>query len=575
MGETGKWSATKAKCVKGECPSLDEEVAGFGEVICSDKHYRDSKCGLRCNNNLLRTGPRVKECAAGSKWSPGAFKCSPLPSRALEVSGQGDQSPAFTFYSTAGDLSLRLESMGTTARSAYLELASGKKEAKSSWLVGMLGNYGMSLCFGTATGGSNNKCPLKIAADGTVHIHGSAFFHDKAVLAKVEDEKSPIIPVGDKSKQKNDELSKTEKDLDKRSKDAANKAAMLQRELQAEERTLSDFKAAGITGDKLAKQEKKVKRLKDDHLKAVDESSKLEAKLKLQGQTSGKGAAELGEEGLNDGELPDVALVQSLIEVSEGKKTKTDPEYHIKVGGDGQQTPAAKWKSEGGNVGVRLESQNALEPKNVYLEMRNKGRRDSWGVGLRKDLGFYFGYGMISTWGLGTKKNYIKVSPNKGVTFYKNVVFYHMPSYFKAGTPELNLVPQSGPMTELGKEPSYGKLFSAKSNSAKEIPDVPIVADEAMGTTSSAEPLVAFNSKDNVSIRLSSVATNALKDAFVEFRSQKKSAWRLSVHSDGDLYVTYHSQEGAPGAKAIRLTQKGGVHFYGEVQIGGKAIKKF
>jgi len=502
---TGKWSQTKAKCVAAKCPSLDEEVAGFGKVICSNNNFRDSKCGLQCNNNLVRHGPRIKECAAGSKWSPGKFGCKPLPSKALEVAAQGDQDPAFTFYSTAGDVSLRLESMGTTARSAYLELANGKKDAKSSWMVGMLGNYGMSICYGTATGGSSNKCPLKIAADGTVHIHGSAFFHDKAVLAKVVDEKSPIIPVGDKINQKKDEVA-------------------------------GKSNSTGTDGSvvSLAK-------------------------------------SELGEDGLNDGELPGM---QSLIQVSEGKK-KVDPEYHIKVGGDGQQTPAAKWKSEGGKVGIRLESQNALEPKNVYLEMRNKGRRDGWGVGLRKDLGFYFGYGMVSTWGLGTKKNYMKVSPNKGVSFYKDVVFYHMPSYFKAGTPELNLVPQAGPMTELSKEPSYGKLFSAKTTSAKEVPDRPNSADGALGMTSSAEPLIAFNSKDNVSIRVSSISAGALKDAFMEFRSQKKSAWRLAVHSDGDLYVTYHSQEGAPGAKAIRLTQKGAVHFYGEVQIGGKAIKKF
>merc|ERR1712159_726911 len=108
-------------------------------------------------------------------------------------------------------------------------------------------------------------------------------------------------------------------------------------------------------------------------------------------------------------------------------------------------------------------------------------------MGLRKNLGFYVGYGMVGTYGIGTKKNYIKVSPNKGVSFMKDVVFYHMPSYMKAGTPELKLVPQAGPFTELGKEPKYGKVFSAKSKSIQEIPDVPITSDDSMGTTSAAQ----------------------------------------------------------------------------------------
>ena len=55
------------------------------------------------------------------------------------------------------------------------------------------------------------------------------------------------------------------------------KAAMLQRKLAAAEKTLADFKAGGKDPKLIAEQEKKVERLKHDHLEAVHESSKLEA----------------------------------------------------------------------------------------------------------------------------------------------------------------------------------------------------------------------------------------------------------------------------------------------------------
>jgi len=83
---------------------------------------------------------------------------------------------------------------------------------------------------------------------------------------------------------------------------------------------------------------------------------------------------------LEDVEMDLVSLLQTQAE--------EDPEYETRVGGEGPQTPAGKWLAENGKIGLRLESQNSLEPKNVYLEMRNKARRDSWGIGLREDSNF-------------------------------------------------------------------------------------------------------------------------------------------------------------------------------------------
>ena len=184
---------------------------------------------------------------------------------------------------------------------------------------------------------------------------------------------------------------------------------------------------------------------------------------------------------------------------------------------------------------------------------------------------------MVDTWSIGTKKNYIKVAPSKEVTFMKDVIFYKTPSYFKAGTAELKLQGLGTGVEDFNKEPSYGKLFKAKTRNA-EVPDVPISSEDSLGTTSSSQPLVAFHSQDDVSIRLrsQSTSTQPVKESYVEFRSQKKNAWRMAVHSDGDMYLTFHSAPGdAAGIKAIRLTRTGAVHFYGAVHFGGKTRKKF
>merc|ERR1711988_274938 len=197
-----------------------------------------------------------------------------------------------------------------------------------------------------------------------------------------------------------------------------------------------------------------------------------------------------------------------------------------------------------------------------------------WGVGLRKDLNFYFGYGDLDTYSTGTRKNAMKMSPSKDVTFMKDVIFYKMPSYFKAGT-ELDLEGFTAPST-FDAEPSYGSEVKVPTKSAVEVPEVPITSEDSLGTSASAEPVIAYHSNDNLSIRITAESTGALKEAFLEFRSQKRRAWRIAVHSDGSLYFTFHpSASITAGEKVIKLTTDGQVHFYGEVVFGGKTYKKF
>jgi hypothetical protein len=194
-------------------------------------------------------------------------------------------------------------------------------------------------------------------------------------------------------------------------------------------------------------------------------------------------------------------------------------------------------------------------------------------MGLRKDLSFYLGYGMLDTWGLGTKKNYIKMSPSKVVTFTKDVVFYKPPSFFADGSKlnleDLNVVP------EIGIKPKYEKLFKAKTVDTAMVPAVPIASETALGSSDSAEPLVAFHAKDHASIKVAAMSTGAMKEAYIEFRSQKKAAFRLAVHDDGDLYLTYREAQTGSGQSTMRLTKSGDVHFYGDAEFGGKTYKKY
>ena len=165
------------------------------------------------------------------------------------------------------------------------------------------------------------------------------------------------------------------------------------------------------------------------------------------------------------------------------------------------------------------------------------------------------------------------MSPGKVVTFMKDVIFYKPPSFFVDGS-KLTL-DDIAEIPEIGKKPKYEKLFKAKTTEAGMVPSVPIASDVALGSGDSAEPLVAFHAKDHATIKVAATSTDAMKEAFIEFRSQKKGLWRVAVHSDGDLYLTHRETEGGEAAQTMRLTQAGDVHFYGDAEFGGKTFKKY
>jgi len=407
----------------------------------------------------------------------------------------------------------------------FLELQNGKKGSFiKSWMLGMVKGLSMSFCYGTPTAPT---CLLKVDATGTVHFLGAAYFHGKVGYVKMP---------SNVKKTKKGAKKKVAKKKVKKKKIAAKKKLKKKKALELGER-----RDAGA-------------------------AVKLDARLDTEAVNNDDGelsSSQIGNKVWWNGE----AL--SLLQMS---KPATAPGYHTKIGGAGPQMPAGKWKALNGKVSIRLESQNALRKKNVYIEMRNNKRRDAWGVGLKKDGKFHIGYGMLGSF--KEKNEFVKLSPSKDVTFTKNVVFNKLPSYFKKGK-KLSLTGYAA-AAAVPQNPAFDPKFKAKTKSALGVPDPPTSSKDKIGTNADAQPIVAYHSEDNVSIRLTAESTGALKEAFVEFRSQKNMSWRIAVHSDGHLYLTYHAAgSAAAGTKVLKLTTKGGVHVYGSAYFGGKTMKNF
>jgi hypothetical protein len=402
----------------------------------------------------------------------------------------------------------------------YVELQSkrkGKLGDSKFWMLGMMNGLALSVCYGSP---ASRKCALKIDASGTVHFLGSTFFHGSVGKFKA----------ATKTKQKGSTTGK------KSNKKASKKA-------------------------KKTKKSAAVKKAKAALGEGLGNTIKLDARLDTQAA--------------NEGEIPSKKMAnkvwwggETLLQTAESSGR---PTYHVKIGGRGSKLPAGQWKANNGKVSLRLESQNSLEGKNVYLEMRNQGRRDAWGVGMKKDLKLHIGYGMLGTF---AKKDFVTFSANKEVRFYTQVVFSKMPSYFKKGN-KLTLMKYSA-TNALPSKPAIGSKISVKTKSAMGVPETPRAGKMQMGTNAGSEPLVAYTATENVSIRLSSENTGALKEAFVEIRSQKSQAWRIAVYPDGNLYFSHHTTGNTgKGSKVMKVTPTGDVHIYGNAYFAAGTMKNF
>jgi len=541
------WSKTNAKCAAATCAGLDTAVENKGQIICSKKNRFGSRCGLSCNDNLVRSGPRVKECTATRKWSVGKFKCNPLPKRTVAYSGVGNRAPAFTYSSVAEAVSVRLESMGPGTKQVYVQLQSTKKGSnKGSWLIGMMKGLGLSVCFGSP---SAKKCGLQIDASGTIQFLGGAFFHGKVAHVKTKKK----VPKKSKSKVEKTKSNKSKTELgeqygmSKVAGDLVKLDARLDTEVSNEgEVPQSEVQKVWWNGQTLLQVA--------EHSKPATKGGKKAAKGGKKAAKGGKKAAKGGKKAAKGGK-----------EAAEASTTT----YHTRIGGSSSKTPAGTWKASNGKVSLRIDALNSLKKKNSYLEMRNSGRRDAWGLGMKKD-NFHIGYGILGSF--SKKSDFISVSPSKDITFKQTVVFHKMPSYFKAGS-KLKLISYA-PVSD---RPQAGPEASVKAKSAMGVPDPPIVSSTELSSGSAAEPVVSYFSDGDVSIKLISESTSALKEAFLEFRTQKNLSWRISAQADGNLHLSQHNDgdESGTGNLAMKITKDGGVHVYGAAYFEGRTMRKF
>lgn len=106
------------------------------------------------------------------------MSCVQIPQGVKALETTGVHSPAFSFVSKAGSVSVRLEA-GARTQQARLNMMVGQAE----WSIGVIEGSSFSICYGTT-------CAIRFDVDGRVHFLGAANFHHQveAVAKTITDQ---------------------------------------------------------------------------------------------------------------------------------------------------------------------------------------------------------------------------------------------------------------------------------------------------------------------------------------------------------------------------------------------------
>jgi hypothetical protein len=229
-------------------------------------------------------------------------------------------------------------------------------------------------------------------------------------------------------------------------------------------------------------------------------------------------------------DLPDrVSLLQEEIsEEGVGMGTRVD-------GG-------ARWQTAGSTLGVRIDSQNSVEPKDAYLELP-VSRNQAWGLGIRTDYRLDIGYGSLGSLRDNTKCMALSF---ENVEVLANAVFHQAPKYNSATARKLSL-------DDIPNNQKPVLLPHASESLDEPVPAVPQVTNSSIASAGSAEPIVAYSS--NVEIK-------ATSEVFLELRNQMQNRWLVRARKDQKLSFSYEG-EGAGGTERTPLVlhQDGSIHF--------------
>lgn len=206
----------------------------------------------------------------------------------------------------------------------------------------------------------------------------------------------------------------------------------------------------------------------------------------------------------------------------------------------------ARWVTSGEEMGVRIDSQNSVEGKDAYLELRNRKGGYAWGVGIQKDYGLHIGYGLCGQ----MNKNDSVVISSEMVGVLQDAVFHKPPKYHKDGTRLTMTAAKPKPSAKVALSGEASKIPGATQ-------DVPQVSNNGLISAGSAEPLLAYSSEIDTSIVIQSN-----KKAFLELRNEMQNSWDISMRSDRNMYLSHRGESAAGADKVVMaLHPDGSIHF--------------
>eukprot|EP00658_Telonema_sp_P-2_P032222 TRINITY_DN23911_c0_g1_i1.p1 TRINITY_DN23911_c0_g1~~TRINITY_DN23911_c0_g1_i1.p1 ORF type:complete len:522 (-),score=130.83 TRINITY_DN23911_c0_g1_i1:43-1608(-) len=258
-------------------------------------------------------------------------------------------------------------------------------------------------------------------------------------------------------------------------------------------------------------------------------------------------------------------------------------------GGEYRREPALRLYSEAGPASLRVESR-AGSPMEVYLELRNQGLSQSWGIGMNDDLNLWFCYGALGT--MNKANCALKIEPSGKVHILGFAKFHKDPIVnLEAGDQEQDehgdlgddqdgpdqMSPPDGQRVDssaqaeqldvgharggtLGVSDSFrlgaghpGRQLLSTVELGEALEDTGLMmesvsetsglvpADKEIGGSGRQEPAATWYSSDNdCSLRVESQDPTAIHPVYLELRNENSdNSWGIGMNDDLNLMMGY------------------------------------
>lgn len=526
----GVWSGSVGLCKPTDCGE-PSHIEGC-KHSCPWGHSLGSKCEIQAmSGHVLKTTQPVIECLNTGAWSSGGAKCPPKKcDSAPEVSGGETACSQKSFVGSVCGLKCSPDMVrsGQVSKECKMDLSwshgnmtCGRIPERATKLV-LLGNHTPAFSLVSKVGSVSVRVEAAEKQKAYVALQSNTTASaSKWLLGMLEDDNSFSICYGKVAK--------------------PNCAIEVQADGTVHFRGSVNFHDR-VQHSPLINQDSQV---------AQVETASGQASLKQNPASASKstqlGTAmsfQLSSEPRTEGLVQSIEDELSLLELGNGYSYTTS----VSTG--------AKWVTHGGDIGIRIGSDNSIEGREAYAEFRSRDQLEAWGMGIRGDYGLHIGYGVA---GKFKDTNSSLSVYNDKIEIKVNAVFHKKASYHQAGVVQLKL---SESIPEAHKKTI--ELPNTLETSA--IPDVPEFSNTTFFSSGSAEPLLTYSSDSETGI---SIEGN--QQVFLELSNQVQNRWRLRVGPDQNLHMAYKGEGGNTASeKAPMILHKdGSIHFYQPVLFTG------